>query len=253
MFHNTRWAIAARLAPSLLEDIRCQIADHFQTWSAKVVAGSDGISVLLVFRGSLAEGEALAARLSREHATPAYLLDFSEEHPSIREFNGPRCTEWEGQPADFLEAHGVIAPLDEPRPAPEPPVIAVGVVDGITLVQARRALPRVTGMFTSNSRGVLVDDIPGLATVALAMRVQRRSYTLFYDRTDGTFMCTIWSPNRLDECYAVGKPTTGYRPVRSIEGETTLDGILRVLDIPRRLLFPAELDDTGDAWPPWGN
>ena len=131
--------------------------------------------------------------------------------------------------------------------------VAVGVVDNVTLAQAYRAMPCVKARLTSNGRGVLVDDALGVTTVTLAMKLQRRAFTLFYDRSDRSFMCTVWRPEQAgDECFAVGRPAVNYRLLDSILGETTLEGILRVLDIPRHMLFPDE-EFAGDAWPMWGN
>jgi hypothetical protein len=138
--------------------------------------------------------------------------------------------------------------------APVATLVAVGVVDDITLAQAQRAMPSIKELFTSNSRGVLVHDVLGVTTVTLAMKVQRRAFTLFYDRADRSFMCTVWRPGQAaDECFAVGRPAANYRRIGSILGETTLDGILRVLDIPRHALLPDEEPADADAWPTWGN
>jgi hypothetical protein len=134
------------------------------------------------------------------------------------------------------------------------PVIAVGVIDDTTPVQARDAIPTMQQLFTSNARGVLVRDVSGLVTVTLSMKLGRRSFTLFYNRLDETFMCTVWRPDQEeDECFAVGRPTSSYKVLDSILGETTLEGILRVLDIPRSALYPDE-DATEGGWqPPYWN
>jgi len=150
----------------------------------------------------------------------------------------------EEPPVAALRSCEDLAPADSP-------VVAVGVVDNVTLAQACRAMPCVKARLTSNGRGVLVDDALGVTTVTLGMKLQRCAFTLFYDRADRSFMCTVWRPGQAaDECFAVGRPAVNYRPIDSILGETTLDGILRVLDIPRRALFP---DEELDAWPMWGN
>ncbi len=112
---GTRWAIAARLPPSALEAARYRLSDYLQAATAKVVAGNDGMSALLVFSGSREEGDGLAAQLSRLHKAPVYLLDFLVDHPSVREINESCYTEKNVHPADFLESYGVIAPGHEPR------------------------------------------------------------------------------------------------------------------------------------------
>lgn len=132
------------------------------------------------------------------------------------------------------------------------PIIAVGVIDDATPVQAREAIPTLKQLFTSNARGVLVRDVSGLVTVTLSMKLRRRSFTLFFDRSDKSFMCTVWRPDQQqDECFAVGKPTKSYKVLDSILGETTLDGILRVLDIPRDALYPDDASVDGWHRPSW--
>lgn len=123
---DTRWAIATRLPPAILETTRYQISDYLQAAAAKVVAGKNGMSVLLAFGGSLGEGDALAIDIARLHGVPVYLLDFSEEYPSVRELTGTQCRATGCHPAHFLESHGVIAPGHEPRPLDPLPHLPVG-------------------------------------------------------------------------------------------------------------------------------
>jgi hypothetical protein len=114
---DTRWAIATKLPPAVLETTRYQISDYLQAAAARVVAGNDGMSVLLAFGGSLGEGDALAIDIARLHGVPVYLLDFSEEYPSVRELTRSQCRAKGCHPAHFLASYGVIAPGHEPRPA----------------------------------------------------------------------------------------------------------------------------------------
>ena len=202
------------------------------------------MAVLLVFGGWLYEGDMLAEELSEEHKTPVYLLDFYDEETSITRFDGARFQEQSGHAADFLESFGVVAPGYGPRPPP--PNTAIGVVEGVTLAQAQKALPKSQGRFTANARGVLVtDDL--FAPIHLWKKLKRRAFTLFFDRRDGTFSVVIRTPGQLKgECFAVGQSTVNYTAIDSVLGETTLDGILRVLDIPRHMLFPND-DSTTDA------
>jgi hypothetical protein len=85
---------------------------------------------------------------------------------------------------------------------------------------------------------VLVEDASGITTLKLSRKLKRRSFTLFYDRSDGSFSCIVWISDQHEECFSVGRESVNYKPIDSILGETTLDGILRVLDIPRHMLFP---------------
>jgi hypothetical protein len=197
---------------------------------------------LLVFGGGPDEGEALAIRLSRKHRTPAYVLDFDdeidlEEACAIMQFEGTKPTWVKGHPAEFLESYGITPPGYEP--GLESPVTSVGVVDDVTLDEARLAVPEAQECFSANARGVLVKPPAGGLTLNLAMAVNRRSFTAFYDREDRSFLCAMWTPDRMaNVCFAIGTTHTAGMPlVDSILGETTLDGVLRVLDIPRELLI----------------
>lgn len=235
--NDTKWAIAARVPTTVLDAARNQLSDFLQVDGSRVVPGNKGMSVLLVFGGSLGEGEDLAVEISRKHKISVYVLDFDDEAMSIRQFDGARVKWKKGHPADFLESHGVIAPGFEPGLLPAPPVTDIGVVDDVTLAQAQKAMPKEKARFTANSRGVLVNS--SFTTLDLSKKLKRRSFRLFYDRSDGSFSCVILSPDhQTEECFSSGEPSVMYTPIDSILGETTLDGILRVLDIPRHMLFP---------------
>lgn len=237
--NDTQWAIAAKVPATVLEAARKQLSDILQTDGSRIAPGNEGMCVLLAFGGSLDEGEGLAIEISREHKTSVYVLDFNDEAMSIRRFDSPRVKWIKGHPADFLESFGVTAPGYEPRLLPAPTVTVIGVVDDVTLAQAHKAMPKAKERFTANARGVLVDD-ESFETIDLSKKLQRRSFLLFYDRKDGSFTCVIRSPDQqTEECFAVGRPSVNYTHIDSILGETTLDGILRVLDIPRHMLFPA--------------
>jgi hypothetical protein len=234
---DMQWAIAAKVPVAVLDAARGELSDFLQGEGARAVRGNKGMSVLLVFGGSLDEGEGLAEDLTREHKTSVFLLEFGD-WASIQQFDGARVKRKKGHPAQFLRSYGVIAPGYELRTLPVPPITVIGVVDDVTLEQARRAMPKKKDRFTANSRGVLINNV-GFLTLDLSKKLKRRSFTLFYNREDGSFKCVTRSPDhQTEECYAVGRPVLNYTPIDSILGETTLDGILRVLDIPRHMLFP---------------
>lgn len=235
--NDTQWALAAMVPMVVLEAARGELSDFLQGEGSRVVSGNKGMSVLLVFGGSVGEGDDLAEELTRKHKTSVFLLEFGD-WAQIRQFDGARVKRVKGHPAKFLESYGVIAPGYEPGPFPVPPVTVIGVVEDTTLEQAHKAMPKKKEHFMANARGVLVNDVAN-ETLKLSKKFQRRSFTLFYDREEGTFSCVVWRPDEKDEeCFSVGEPYVNYKPIDSILGETTLDGILRVLDIPRHMLFP---------------
>ncbi len=237
---DTKWAIAGKVPPSALEACRPELEEWLQGEGSKVVSGNDGFAALLVFGGP-EEGESFAIELSRKHQTPMYLLDFDDELDDglwIREFHGDRVTWKPGYPAAFLEERGVIVPGY--GPLPPSPVVTVGVVENVTPGQAHKALPIDPAQYVPNARGVLVPpEVSSLVTLSLSRKLNRRCFTVYYDREEQTFSCSVWEPGRMREaCFSLGMPDANSEPLDSILGETTMEGVLRVLDIPRHLLIP---------------
>jgi hypothetical protein len=238
---DTQWAIAARISAKVFTAIRRQLSKPLRAKGSKVVSGDGGMSALLVFGGSIDEGERSAIALSREYQTPVYILNFNDEACSIRQFEGTRVSWKPGHPAEFLQSCAITAPGYEPLPElSEPRLTIVGVVEDTTLAQACQALPGSTNLFTANSRGVLVLDASGTTTLALSRALGCRSFTIFYDGNK-RFWCSVWtSDSRPEECFAIGKSIAScHQAVDTILGETTIDGILRVLDIPPHVLSSA--------------
>lgn len=236
---DTQWALAAKVPAEVLEAAREELSDFLQGEGSRVVRGDKGMSVLLVFGGSLGEGEDLAEELTRKHKISVFLLEFGD-WARIQQFDGTRVKTKHGHPAKFLESYGVITPGYEQRTLVAPCTV-IGVVQGATLEQACRAMPRKKKTFVANSRGVLVNDLSHASTtLTLSQKLKCRSYTLFYNRDEGSFICIVRNPDQPlnEESFSVGTEDANSIPIDSILGETTLDGILRVLDIPRHLLFP---------------
>ena len=244
---DTQWALAAKVPMSVLEDARRELSDFLQGEGSRVVRGTNGMSVLLVFGGSVGEGDDLAEELTRKHKTSVFLLELGD-WPRIQQFDGARVKRKKGRPAAFLRTYGVLAPGYELEYLPAPPITVIGVVEDVTLDQVRRAMPKKREHFVPCARGVLVKATASITTLKLSQKLKRRSFTLFYDREEGTFSCIVGRPDQKDEeCFAVGQPCVNYKPIDSILGETTLDGILRVLDIPRHLLFPDGAAETSPS------
>ena len=91
----------------------------------------------------------------------------------------------------------------EPRYRPKlpPPMRSIGVVHGVTVEQACMAFPK-------------------------------------YNLEDRTFFCVTRGPGKPDACFTTGEPMPTYESIDSILGETTLEGVMRVLSIPRGRLVP---------------
>jgi hypothetical protein len=230
---DTQWAIAGKIAAPVLEETGRRLPTWLHGDGQRVVTGKDGFAALLVFGGPADYGDDLAAELARRG--PVYLLDFDDEAPSIKRFTGTRTRHLRGYPPDFLEERGIIAPGYEP--SPPSPVITAGVVEGITPEEARRARPKVDARFAAHPRGVLVtgDAACGVAD-DLTRRRKLRSFTVFFNPKDRDFSCVISEPGKSDAWFTTGEPNPTDVQLDSILGETTVDGILRVLGIPRELL-----------------
>jgi hypothetical protein len=230
---DTQWAIAGKIAAPVLEKIGRRLPTWLHGDGQRVVTGKDGFAALLVFGGHVGYGDDLAAELAK--LGPAYLLDFDDEAPLIKQFTRTRTRHLPGWPPDLLEEHGIIAPGYEP--SPPTPVITIGVVEGITPEEAQRAYPEVEARFAAHPRGVLVtgDGASGVA-VDLTIRRKLRSFAIYFNPENQRFSCVISEPEGEDACFTIGKPSPNYLQLDSIFGETTIDGILRVLEIPRELL-----------------
>jgi hypothetical protein len=230
---DTQWAIAGKIAAPVLEEIGRRLPKWLHGDGQRVVTGKDGFAALLVFGGPVDLGDDLAAELARRG--PVYLLDFDDEALMIKQFTGTRTRHLPGYPPDFLKEHGIIAPGYEP--SPPSPVISIGVVEGITPEEARRAYSRADVQFTAHSRGVLVtgDAAWGVAD-DLTTRCKLRSFTIFFNPETRRFSCVISEPGKQNAWFTTGNPNPSRVQLDSILGETTVDGILRVLEIPRELL-----------------
>jgi len=231
--NDTRWAIAAKVPAKTLEGVRAKLPKLLRGNGSKVVTGDEGFAALLVFAENAAEGESAATRLSSDAGTAVYLLDFDDEAPSITELAKGRERRKRGHPADFLEERGIIAPGYAPAPST---IVSAGVIEEITPAQARKQLPELPeSAFHVHPRGTLL-TADGLAIMTLALRAKRRAYIVGVDRNDGSFSCEIVGPGPEAVEFAPTRPSANIPQVDSVLGETTLDGILRVLEIPRALL-----------------
>jgi hypothetical protein len=230
---DTQWAIAGQFAAPVLVKLGRRLPRWLHGDGHRVVTGKDGFAALLVFGGPSDDGDSLAAELAK--VGPVYLLDFDDEAYSIQEITDAGVKYLPGYPNEFLEARGIIAPGWEP--SPPSPVVTAGVVEGITADEAERAYPDVEARFAAHPRGVLVTG--GAAcdfAIDLSIRRKLRAYAVFFDRQDGDFSCIVREPDGRSACFAIDHPSPNYAPLDSILGETTLDGILRVLEIPRDAL-----------------
>lgn len=228
---DTKWAIAAKVAATELEEIARQLPKELQGKGSKVVVGQGWLSALLVF-GDL-PSERLA-KLLLISVTPVYLLDFDDDAPSIVKLERTKTRATEARvdehPADFLKGHGIVPP----GYAAPMPIRNVGLVEGITIGEARKAMPPGEFELRAHPRGVLVNDAP--AAGDLAEQVGKRAYLLFHNPEDGDFSCFVQEPDNSVASYSPRKPSPNFPPLDNVLGQTTPDGILRVLEIPEELL-----------------
>lgn len=233
---DTQWAIAGNVEAAVLEKLVRQLPKELQGDGSKVVTGKDGFAALLVF-GDL-PSETLAKRLLAT-VTPVYLLDFDDDAPVILKLDRRKTriteTRVDEHPADFLEERGIMAPGYVLTPTP---VREVAIIEGVSVGEVRRALPSEVDdvELRDHPRGVLVNDaiIGGM----VADELGRRGFLLFRDpeAKDGWFCCVVHEPGKEPASYSPVRPDLNSPPLDSILGETTLEGIVRVLEIPRELL-----------------
>ena len=232
---DTQWAIAGNVSTTALEQLGLQLPLELQGDGSKVVAGKQGFAALLVF-GDVPY-ETLARQLLTS-VTPIYLLDFDDEAPVIVKFDRRKTrvmeTRIDEHPADFLEGRGIIAPGYAFTPSP---IAAVGLVEGTTCAEAKRAIPGAEVEFREHPRGVLIlDDESGMVPCVLSKSLARRAYMVLRNPEDGWFCCDLYEPGQKTASYSPVRPNPNSPSLDNILGETTLDGILRALAIPGELL-----------------
>jgi hypothetical protein len=231
---DTHWAIASRVASTALAELARELPVELRGDGSKVVQGKDGFAALLVFGG--VPDERMAKRLLRS-ATPVYLLDFDDDAPLTLELKSRKSrigeTRLDDHPAEFLAHHGIKAPGFHP---PESPIRSAGVVCNTSLATAKKLLPSGPDEveLRAHPKGILVDD----AAVAgdLADELDKPGYFLFRNPEDGWFRCVVRQPGIEEKSYSPVRPDPNRPSLDNILGETTLDGILRVLQIPPELL-----------------
>jgi len=228
---DASWAIVGRLSTEVFEEVGRDMAEWAQTEEYYVLTGKDGFAALLAFGGSADTGDYYASKLARRG--PVYSLDFNDEAPSIQEFKKTRTKYLKGNPFDFLEQRG----FEGFHARILPTVPTAGVVEGITVAQAKRVCPGIAAHYAEHSRGVLVSGgAASSAVIVLSIRCKRRGYALYYNPEGAVFSCTICEPEGEDKWFTTGEPSVTRVMVESVLGETTMDGILRALEIPRELL-----------------
>jgi hypothetical protein len=231
---DTQWAIAAQVPASVLADSAGRLPSWLHGAGSRVVEGTDGWRVLLAFGGSAADGQRRAEELARSRRVPVFLLDFDDDAPGIRVFGDACKVDEDEHPSDWLEERGVVAPGYDVPPSP---VSAVGLVEGVTPAEALAVEPNAAATYVAHPRGTLVtDDENGLMTLRIAKALDRRAYDLMWHREEQRFWCDVYEPGQRARRFAPGRSSPNHSAVDDILGETTLDGILRVLEIPRELL-----------------
>ena len=230
---DTRWAIAGEVATGTLHQIADQLPRELQGEGSTVASGVDGFAALLVFGDQPSER---LAKLLLTSATPVYLLDFDDDAPVTLRLdlkNGQIAeTRLDEHPAAFLEAHGIVAPGYEETPSP---VKSVAIVEGVTLAEAKRAMPPNADVdMKEHPRGVLVDY--AVTGGMLADNLGKRGFLIFRDTEDEWFCCVVHEPGKEPASYSPTEIDPNHPPIDNVLGETTLEGIMRVLAIPRELL-----------------
>lgn len=226
---DTRWGVAAPVARPLFEEVASRLIPQ-KRWA--VLEGRDGFSALLVGDGDV-DPQLAAAFMARNDAV-VYLLDFDDESPAVIELDQGKKKKRKGHPAAFLQDHGIVAPGYEPPP--ESPVRSVIVIDGAA---PKAAMKLGFDAFThaQHSRGTLVTGRVLGSEKDYVKKLGGPIYTLTYNNATGAFWCTIEERGKPSRWCGPETPLSKYyERVPDIFGETTLEGVCKVLDVPPDLL-----------------
>jgi hypothetical protein len=197
-----------------------------------VLEGEEGFSALAVGDGE-ADAQLAAVFMARSDAA-VYLLDFDDEGPSIVEFGQGKRRRRRGHPAAFLKDHGIIAPGYEPPPPS--PVRSVLVIEGVS-PKAAEKLGFDALEHSAHPRGTLVTGRVVYAAKDYAKKFGGPVYALSYNNATGQFWCEIEERGRPSRwCGPQTSLSTYYERVPDVLGETTLEGVCKVLDVPPDLL-----------------
>lgn len=232
---TTRWGVAGELDAAMLERA-ANTYDEGGRAPWKVVPGQKGFAGLF-FGGDEAD-EQFAAGLSQAAGKKVYLLDFDDEGSSVTELDGKKETRKRGHPVAFLKTRGIIAPGFEPRPAS--PVRSAVVVERASPVDLRGVVENPTLVVEPHARGALVVGNSLGAEADWAERLDGPIYAAHHDTSDGTFWVKVYERGRETKLFRIGEMAnlSLYHLVDDVLGEKTPEGILRVLEVPRHLLYP---------------
>jgi hypothetical protein len=236
---DTRWAIAAGVAVKKLEWLAEEAVIPAIRW--RILEGTDGFAAIVGGDGPADDYEDFVAAFAAKVKVPVYLLDFNDEASSILEYaRKAKPKRLRGHPAAFLRERGITAPGHEPRK--RSPLRKVLVVEGATPEATRKASIDKSLTFEPHARGALVrGDVRISGLDLIEKKVKGPVYGLLYDTEDGRYWCHIderGKKSRLFQPDGNREDAQFYDYVDDILGERTLDGILRVLGIPKDYLAP---------------
>lgn len=247
---DTQWAFAGNVETAVLEKLMRQLPKELQGNGSRVVTGNDGFAALLVFGDLSSETTYTLAKRLLATVTPVYLLDFDDEDEVTLKLDRrayllnldddapvtlkldhrkTRVTvTYVGErPSAFLEKRGIVTST---------PVREVAIIEGVSVDEVKRALESEEEdvELRDHSRGVLIDDaiIGGMVAEELGKRV----YMIFYNPEDRRLSCMVQEADQTVLSYSPQEPSSNFPPLDNVLGETTTEGILRVLEIPGELL-----------------
>ncbi len=235
---DTRWAIAAKVAVPKLEKLADEAIIRAIRW--RILEGKDGFAAIVAGDGPADDYDTFCADFAVKWKMPVYLLDFYDEGESIREFAAKATPKWikRQHPAAFLRERGITAPGHEPRP--RSPVRIALVVEGETPEATKKASPDKSLAFEPHPRGTIVSgDVRVTGQTLLEKRIRGPIYRVLCNPATGRFSCYVYQrgqKTRLFDPFGDRDDPQFYDYVDSILGETTLDGLLRVLAIPKEYL-----------------
>jgi hypothetical protein len=236
---DTRWAIAAETTTKKLEALADETIIDAIRW--RVLEGSDGFAAIVAGDGPADDYENHVAAFATKLKRPVFLLDFNDEADAVLEYSSTKARpkRLRIHPAAFLREHGITAPGYEPRERARSRTVLI--VEGSTPEATRKASPDKSLTFDPHPRGTLVRGDVKIGGEELIKKLGGRVFLVRCHGSKGSFRCCIDERGKKSQLF---QPTGEhqypdlYDYVDNVLGERTLDGILRVLSIPKEHLAP---------------
>jgi len=231
-------------------------ADWFPEWGLLVHAPMDRVRMILSARSPqyggppiayrhangwtaffcpIADGlDDVAASRLREHGFETILLDFHDEgYATWRWSGGAWIPDANESPHDLVHQRGLTVPGFDRRRRQTRKTREACLVETANIDAVRSIIEELSVSIMTAPRGVVVtgETVPGYE---LAESIDARVFYVTRYIDDGSVHCVVLRAEDVEGVFDLPRraPSGRTREIDSIEGETTLPGILRALGIP---------------------